>query len=255
MAAGLMLTLFGTGCATKKYVAKTVSPIEGRVTGTEGKNTEQDKAIADHGTQIDSLGNELSRTKERLTDTDTKATRAGEAAQQANNAAKAADQKAGTAQQSADGAKQAADNVKTFAEGIDRRVQTMNKFTMAKNESVLFGFDKDVLSDDAKQQLTALGEQAKGMERYVIEIEGFTDKTGSATYNEALSQRRAQAVARFLANQFNIPVRNITVLGVGYSRPVSDEKTFNSRKADRRVEVRLWVPEGETQKTSTSAGE
>jgi outer membrane protein OmpA-like peptidoglycan-associated protein len=119
---------------------------------------------------------------------------------------------------------------------------------------VLFGFDKDVLTAEAKAQLDELGNQAKGMERYVIEVEGFTDKTGSATYNEALSSRRAEAVARYLANHFEIPVRNISMLGAGYARPVSDEKTFDARKMDRRVEVRLWVPEGDTQKVATSGG-
>jgi len=61
MACGLILTLAGTGCATKKYVAKTVSPIEARVSQTEGKNNDQDKALAGHGTQIEELDRDLSR--------------------------------------------------------------------------------------------------------------------------------------------------------------------------------------------------
>lgn len=251
MASGLVLSLLGTGCATKKYVAKSIAPIEQRVGGTESKNTEQDKRIAAQGTQVEAIDKDLSKTKEKLTDTDAKATQAGEAA-------KAADQKTGVAQQSADGAKQAADGARTFAEQglnrLDQTVQSMNKFQMAKSESVLFGFNKDTLSDEAKAQLDALGNQAKGMTRYAIEVQGFTDKSGSATYNETLSELRAQAVARYLANQYQIPVRSISMLGSGYAQPVADDKTRDGRKMNRRVEVRLWVPESESTKATASTG-
>jgi len=186
-----------------------------------------------------------------LGDADAKATRAGEAAT-------AADQKAGNAQQAADGARQAADGAHTFAEqGLNRLGQTMesmNKFQMAKSEAVLFGFNQDKMSDEAKTQLDELGNQAKSMSRYVIEVQGFTDKTGPATYNDVLSERRAQAVARYLANQYQIPVRTIAILGSGYAQPVADDKIIEGRKMNRRVEVRLWVPESESPKTSASLG-
>ena len=251
MAIGLGLSLVGTGCATKKYVAKTVAPVEQRVGGTETKNAEQDKTIASQGTQIEGLDRDLSATKEKLTDTDARATQAG-------NAAKMADEKAVAAQGSAEGAKQAADGARTFAQqGIDHLGQTvdsMNKFQMAKSESVLFAFNSDVLTAEGKMQLDDLGNQAKGMNRYAIEVQGFTDKSGAATYNEELSQRRAQAVARYLANNFQIPVREISVLGSGYASPVADDKSRDGRKMNRRVEVRLWVPESDSTKTASSGG-
>jgi len=78
------LSLLGTGCATKKYVAQTVAPIDARVTGTETKNTEQDKQIAEHGKNIEELDRSTSRTREQLKDTDAKAVAAGEAAAKAD---------------------------------------------------------------------------------------------------------------------------------------------------------------------------
>jgi len=246
------LTLMGTGCATKKYVAKTVAPVEQRVTGTEGKNVEQDKQIAAQGQQIEEADRDLSRTKEKLADTDSKATQAGQAAA-------AADQKAGAAQQAANGAQQAADNAKSFAEdGINRLGQTMdamNKYQMAKSETVLFAVNQDKLTADGKAQLDELSKQVSGLNRYVIEVQGFTDKTGSPIYNDTLSERRAQAVARYLANQYQIPVRNISMLGSGYAQPVADDKTRDGRKQNRRVEVRLWVPSTDSAKTVASGGE
>jgi len=250
VAGAVALSILGTGCATKKYVAKTIAPVEQRVTGTENKNTEQDKTLATQGTEIADLDKDLSRTKEKLADTDRKAGEAGQAA-------KAADMKADGAQQAANGAQQAANNAKSFAEaGLDRLGRTvdgMNKFQMSKNETVLFGVGKDTLSADAKAQLDELAKQASTLDRYVIEVQGFTDKTGPASYNDMLSQHRAEAVARYLTNQYKIPVRNITMLGEGYAQPVADDKTRDGRKQNRRVEVKLWVPETASASAKTMA--
>ena len=76
-----------------------------------------------------------------------------------------------------------------------------------------------------------------------VSCRNSSDKTGNASYNDMLSQRRAEAVARYLTNQYKIPVRNITMLGEGYAQPVADDKTRDGRKQNRRVEVKLWVPE------------
>jgi outer membrane protein OmpA-like peptidoglycan-associated protein len=251
MTGALALSLIGTGCATKKYVAKTIAPVEQRVSGTETKNGEQDKQIAGQGTLIQELDGDLSKTKEKLGDTDNKATQAGEAA-------KAADQKATTAQQSADGARQAADGARSFAEQgltrMDQTVQSMNKFQMVKSEAVLFAVNSDKLTSEGQAQLEDLANQAKGMDRFIVEVQGFTDKSGSAAYNETLSQARAQAAARYLTNLYQIPIRNISMLGSGYALPVADDKTQDGRKMNRRVEVRLWVPENQGNKSATAGG-
>jgi outer membrane protein OmpA-like peptidoglycan-associated protein len=252
MTTALALSLVGTGCATKKYVAKTVAPVEQRVSGTETKNSEQDTQIASQGKEIQGLDTDLSKTKEKLGDTDNKATQAGEAA-------KLADQKAATAQQAADGARQAADGARTFAEQglnhLDQTMQSMNKFQMTKSEAVLFAFNSDKLTSDAKAQLDEMASQAKGVDRFVLEVQGFTDKTGSTSYNETLSQARAEAVTRYLCNQYQIPIRSISLLGSGYALPVADDKTRDGRKMNRRVEVRLWVPEDQVSKSTTAGNE
>jgi outer membrane protein OmpA-like peptidoglycan-associated protein len=232
-------------------VAKTVAPVGQRVSGTEAKNGDQDKQIASQGTQIQELDGDLSRTKEKLGDTDSKATQAGEAA-------KAADQKATAAQQSADGAQQAADGARAFAEQgltrMDQTVQFMNKFQMVKSEAVLFAFNSDKLTPDGKARLDDFANQAKGMDRFVVEVQGFTDKSGTTAYNETLSEARAQAVARYLSNQYQIPIRSILTLGSGYALPVADDKTRDGRKMNRRVEVRLWIPENQVNKSATAGG-
>jgi len=239
MAGAIALSLLGTGCATKKYVAKTVAPVEQRVSATEKKDADQDKTIASQGTEIQEVDRSLSQTTERLNgkiaDVDGKATQAGQAAQ-------AADQHAGAAQQSANGARQAADAAAQGVDRLGRTVEALNRFQMTKSETVLFAVNKDVLTPEAKQQLDEVATQVNGMDRFVIEVQGFTDKTGGAEYNAALSERRAEAVARYLTTEHKIPVRSISMLGEGYAAPIADDKTRDGRKQNRRVEVRLWVP-------------
>ena len=130
----------------------------------------------------------------------------------------------------------------------------MNKLQMLKTEAILFDFNSDKLTPEGKTQLEEIAGQVNGMDRYVVEVQGFTDKTGDAIYNETLSEKRAETVARYLANKHQIPVRSISMLGSGYAQPVADDKTREGRKMNRRVEVRLWVPESQTNKT-TSAGQ
>lgn len=246
IAAVAALSLLGTGCATKKYVAQTVAPIDARVTSTETKNTEQDKLIADHGKSIEELDRSVSRTKEQLRDTDAKAIAANEAAAKA-------DQKADGAWKAADGAKSLAQQGLDANAQLARTVDAMNKYQVLKTETVLFGVNQYGLTEDAKAQLEELAKSAGGLDRFVIEVQGFTDKTGTVTINERLSQQRAQEVARYLANEYKIPVRSISLLGSGYAQPVADDKTREGRKLNRRVEVRLYVPEAATASKALTA--
>jgi outer membrane protein OmpA-like peptidoglycan-associated protein len=239
-------SLLGTGCATKKYVAQTVAPIDARVTATEAKDTTQDKQIADHGKSIEELDRSVSRTNERLKDTDAKAVAANEAAAKA-------DQKADGAWKAADGAKSLAQQGLDANAQLARTVDAMNKYQVLKSETVLFKVNDWRLTDDAKGQLSELAKSTEGLDRYIVEVQGFTDKTGSPTINDRLSQQRAQEVARFMANEYKIPVRSISMLGEGYAQPVADDKTREGRKLNRRVEIRLYVPETATASRTSAA--
>ena len=247
----LALTMVGTGCATKKYVAKTMAPVEARVATAEGKNADQDKALTAQGQEIDQLQTSLSRTNERVADADTKATAAGTAATRAAEAA-------GGAQRTADGAVTAAAGAMTAANtGRDQAIARANevektlsqkvdatvKMTMSGSETILFPVNQYTLNKDAKAALDAFAAKATGKDRYVIEVQGFTDKTGSAEANALLSQKRAETVARYLTNEHKVPLHQLALLGSGYAQPVADDKTRDGRKQNRRVEVRMFAPE------------
>ena len=87
----------------------------------------------------------------------------------------------------------------------------------------------------------------------MVEVQGFTDKSGTAAINERLSQDRAESAARYLVNEKKIPLRSINLLGSGYAEPVGDDATREGRKMNRRVEVRLFVPEAGSNGTAATA--
>jgi len=242
MASGLALSLLGTGCvATHKYVAKSIAPVEQRVSGTEGKNVDQDKQLAAHGTQIEGIDRDLSRTKERVTDADAKAVAAGDAAKQADSKAQgaqtAADGARGLAQQGVERSTQVGRNLDDYKGNVDKNIY---KYTMLKSETVTFGLNQKTLNKDAKARLDDFGKSLESMDRYVVEVQGFTDKTGDPIYNDSLSQERAASVARYLANEHKVPLHSITMLGTGISE--GEQKTRADRAQSRKVDIRIFVP-------------
>lgn len=70
-----------------------------------------------------------------------------------------------------------------------------------------------------------------------VEVAGHTDSTGSAKYNQWLSQRRAESVRTFLMNA-GIDGERITAIGYGEAEPLFDNATSEGRKGNRRVELR-----------------
>ena len=240
MAGGLALSLAGTGCATKKYVAKTIAPVEAKADAAEAKNGEQDKALAGQSKQIEDLDRDLSRTKEHIADTDKQVAAVAVTAKSAGDRADAANRSADGARSLAE---QGMDRTKQLGRNVERTLDAMNNYQMKKSTTVLFPLGQSNLNDEAKALLDDFAKQVTGNDRYVVEVQGFTDKTGSPTANEALSQARAASVTRYLINDHKIPVRSVSAVGSGYAAPVGDDKTSEGRKENRRVEVRLFVPE------------
>jgi len=258
MVGALSLSIIGTGCATKKFVVKTITPVSERVTVVENKNTEQDGKIAATNKDVEEIGADLTRTKERLTNVDSKATAAGQAAQaaqtRADGAQTAADGARTLAQQGNDKADSAKRDVEKAVERTITTIDGITKYQMMKTETVLFSVNQAKLTAESKAQLDDMARASTGQERYLIEVQGFTDKTGTPQINEALSQQRAVEVVRYLVNEHKVPVRMISSIGSGYAQPVGDDKTRDGRAMNRRVEVRLFVPEiGSAAKAMTAS--
>lgn len=104
------------------------------------------------------------------------------------------------------------------------------------DEGVQFGFNSSELSPAAKAALDAFAEKLRGDNRNVyIEIQGHTDNSGSADFNLALGQERAENVMRYLNMQHGVPLHRMNVISYGATKPIADNATKDGRAKNRRV--------------------
>jgi len=103
--------------------------------------------------------------------------------------------------------------------------------------SVVFASGKSVLLPSAQARLNDVADALRDSPRN-IRVEGHTDSTGSDATNQALSQRRAEAVMNYLISR-DIPQSRISAVGLGASRPVADNSSAEGRANNRRVEIIL----------------
>jgi outer membrane protein OmpA-like peptidoglycan-associated protein len=78
----------------------------------------------------------------------------------------------------------------------------------------------------------------------LIEVAGHTDSTGTDSYNQSLSERRAMSVAGYLSNR-GVPMRRMVPVGAGELHPVATNDTAAGREQNRRVEITI-VPIAQT---------
>ena len=101
---------------------------------------------------------------------------------------------------------------------------------------ILFDTNEATLKPDAKFTLAKLAGILLIMPELNLRSEGHTDSTGSAEYNQRLSERRATSVDEFLAEQ-GIASGRMTAAGYGQDRPIADNATKQGRAKNRRVEI------------------
>lgn len=199
-------------------VARTV---ETRVTPVEGRVGDAENRIAQAEVNAQRLSGQL------------------EELQAISNAARGG---AKAAQETAD---MAVAGVEATNKRLDTLVSDLDNYEPKRGITVNFKVRSALLSDEAKSALTDLATQAKTERAYVIEVTGFASSDGGENLNRRLSQERADAVVRYLAEIQLIPLRRIiTPFGYGESQPVADNTTHEGREQNRRVEVKILVNKG-----------
>ena len=221
----LAITIAATvGCSSKKYVREQTTPLINKTNELDDMTAKNSRDIKD----VDS--------------------RAQAGIQQVQAKAAEVDQKATAAGQQADQAQTSANNATHRVDSLTNTVANLDNYRVVNETAVLFGFDKDNLSKDAKAALDQLASGVPNTKGYIITVEGGTDSTGSSDYNYGLSQRRADSVIQYLASQHNVPAYKIYLIGLGKDKPAEPNNTREGRAKNRRVDVRLM-----TNSTDTSA--
>ena len=132
------------------------------------------------------------------------------------------------------------------------RISALDDYVPQDSIAVNFRVGSSILNADARTKLDAIATKALNAKGYVLEVTGYADSTGATERNRVLSQRRADAVIRYLVENHQIPLRRIvTPYGFGASNPVADNKTREGRAENRRVEVKVLVNKGLTSPAPT----
>jgi outer membrane protein OmpA-like peptidoglycan-associated protein len=240
---GLNLEVQGRGGSSGELVAEKVAfdesdlraartaevraaPLEERATATEGRLTEVEQNAQKLSGQLDELA-------------------------AVSNAARGG----------AKAAQETADAAVAGVNATNDRISALDDYVPQDSIAVNFRVGSSILNADGKGKLDAIATKALNAKGYVLEVTGFADATGKTERNRMLSQRRADAVIRYLVENHQIPLRRIvTPYGFGESNPIADNKTRDGRAENRRVEVKVLVNKGlvqpsPTMKTGTSGNE
>ncbi|RZT41689.1 OmpA family protein [Cupriavidus agavae] len=123
------------------------------------------------------------------------------------------------------------------SQGFER---TDNGWELGLPDKVLFSFDEDVITPERQLAVVRIGRVLRdaGIDR--LRIDGHTDNAGSAEYNQQLSVRRAEAVARVMG-ACGFVREHLEVRGLGKTRPIADNGTAAGRAENRRVAIIVTV--------------
>lgn len=133
--------------------------------------------------------------------------------------------------------KQAAELNRDLGNNIDV-INTGEELIVRMPQDILFNVDSAQVRPDLRADLFTL---ANSLQRYpdtTVEIVGHTDNTGSASYNQNLSERRAGSVASVLINA-GVPGQRLRTFGAGENQPIASNLTPEGRQQNRRVDITI----------------
>jgi outer membrane protein OmpA-like peptidoglycan-associated protein len=104
---------------------------------------------------------------------------------------------------------------------------------------VKFDFDKAQVKEGSFADIKNLADFMAQYPQTTTVVEGHTDSIGTDTYNQGLSERRANAVRDVLVNQYGVNSSRVNSVGYGETRPVADNATDAGRAINRRVEAEV----------------
>jgi OOP family OmpA-OmpF porin len=218
-------TIFAGGCSTKSYVRNQTAPLIQKTNELDDVASANARSIRD----VDQ--------------------RAQSGIAQAQQSANAASQNAQAADQSANQAKMQAQEAFNRADSLEEVIQHLDTYKPVSDVAVMFAFDKADLTRAGKADLDQLGAQLVSTKSYILELTGGTDSVGSKEYNYDLSQRRASAVAQYLASKYNIPPR------IGKDKEVASNNTAAGRAKNRRVEIQLLSNDAAVKPSGTAVSQ
>jgi OmpA-OmpF porin, OOP family len=211
-------SLFIAGCATKNFVKQSIDPLDKKIDTV-------DKSSQSRDTQQVS---DINKTNQTVDDDEKKLSATTEIARTADGESKNAIAKANQ-------------NTKDIGDLRNVIANIDDYKPMGAPTVVHFAVAKDTLTADEKAKLDQIATQLGSQARYFITVEGFTDQTGTASFNEQLSRNRANSVISYLVGSHDVPVYRIHMVGLGDQKLIDEGKGKKAREASRRVEIMLYT--------------
>lgn len=128
---------------------------------------------------------------------------------------------------------------KTTGSGVDV-TETDNGKAILVNlpDGVTFDVGSSTLKPAFRTTLDQVAQSLIDYPNSLIDVYGHTDSTGSDSFNQALSERRAQTVMNYLVSK-GVPAARVRSQGFGETMPVADNATAEGRTKNRRVEIKI----------------
>jgi outer membrane protein OmpA-like peptidoglycan-associated protein len=128
---------------------------------------------------------------------------------------------------------------KTAGTGVDvTEVDNGQAILVNLPNGVTFATDSSAISPAFRATLDQIAQSLRDYPNSLIDVYGHTDSTGSDTYNQALSERRARAVADYLSMR-GVAASRIRWQGYGETQPVASNDSEQGRQQNRRVEIKI----------------
>jgi outer membrane protein OmpA-like peptidoglycan-associated protein len=130
-------------------------------------------------------------------------------------------------------------------QSMDSRVQIINngnELIVRMPQDILFPVDSAAVNPGLQDDLRALAASLQRYPNSTVQVVGHTDNTGAASYNQNLSERRANAVSAVLISA-GVSSARIRAFGLGESDPLTSNLTEEGRAQNRRVDIRI-IPNG-----------
>jgi outer membrane protein OmpA-like peptidoglycan-associated protein len=125
---------------------------------------------------------------------------------------------------------------------VNTRLSDLDDYKTVVDAGIYFANDQAALDDAARKDLDTLAAVATSLDGYVIEVSGYASASGPNELNQKLSEERAAAVARYLEEVKDVPVRRIVAaVGYGSTHPDAANTDAHGRALNRRVEVKVLV--------------
>ncbi len=222
-----------SGCATKNWVRETLEKKEVEI----GQRV--DMRVDTVGQRVDTVGQRVDTVGQRVDTVEGRVTQESQRIEGVGSRVNTLETSITEVSEAARGAREASNSALAKADDVDRRVTRLwtNRHSprLVDTVQVLFGFDRAEVDDKAQ---TALGNLAKDLQanpNLIVELTGYTDTRGPRPYNYQLSQRRVEAVRRFLVDK-GVQLSRIQSVGLG---PVADSTGPEPQK--RRVTAKLML--------------